>query len=158
MSHSSSVNLPQTNHQECTSLSMPGSGCSRVATTHFLGHCYSAHRMNSIDKFTLSLSILGIYGLFFCLRYLIPCYATPLLSARLNETRQLLDHAEAINAIPPECEYRTHLDLYGDLSLCSSIVLSYTGAVQQPDSRLCVWRAITHGGPSSNCALLLSAA
>ncbi len=75
--------------------------------------------MNSIDILSLCLSILGIYGLIFYLRYLIPYYVIPLLSARLKETRQLLDHAEAINAIPPECEYGTHLDLYGDLSLPS---------------------------------------
>ncbi len=80
---------------------------------------YSAYRIPSIDKLGLSLSILGIYGLILCLRYLIPYYAIPHLSARLKETRQLLDHAEAVNAIPPECEYRTSLDLYEDISLRS---------------------------------------
>ena len=68
-----------------------------------------------IDALSLSLSILGIYGLVFSLRYLIPCYIVALLSARLNEIQQLLSHAEAINAIPPESEHRTHLDLYEDL-------------------------------------------
>jgi hypothetical protein len=71
--------------------------------------------MLAIDAFSLCLSVLGIYGLVLSLRYLIPCYMVPLISARLNETQQLLSHAEAINAIPPESEYRTHLDLYGDL-------------------------------------------
>ena len=114
--------------------------------------------MNSIDIPSLSLSIFGIYGLIIYLRYLIPCYAIPLLSARLKETRQFLELAEAINAVPLECEYRTNLDLYRDLSLPSWIVLSYTDAVQQTNSRPCVWRAITPGGPSSNCALLFSVA
>ncbi|KAI0286089.1 hypothetical protein BGY98DRAFT_1183097 [Russula aff. rugulosa BPL654] len=67
-------------------------------------------QMLVIDAFSLGLSVLGIYGLVFSLRYLIPCYIVPLLSARLNETRQLLSHAEAINAIPPESEHQTHLD------------------------------------------------
>ena len=68
-----------------------------------------------LDALSLSLSVLGIYGLVFSLRYLIPCYILPLLSARLNETQQLLNHAEAISAIPPESEHRTHLDLYEDI-------------------------------------------
>jgi len=75
--------------------------------------------MSSVDKLGLSLSILGIYGFILCLRYLIPSYVITLLSARLKEARKLLDHAEAINAIPPECEYRTNLDLYEDISLRS---------------------------------------
>ena len=63
-----------------------------------------------IDALSLGLSVLGIYSLILSLRYLIPCYTAPCLSARLNETQQLLSHAEAINAIPPESELRTHLD------------------------------------------------
>jgi hypothetical protein len=65
-----------------------------------------------IDALSLGLSVLGVYGLVFSLRYLIPCYIAPILSARLNETQQLLSHADAINAIPPESEHRIHLDLY----------------------------------------------
>ena len=68
-----------------------------------------------LDALSLSLSVLGIYGLVLSLRYLIPCYILPPLSARLKETQQLLNHAEAISAIPPESEHRTHLDLYEDL-------------------------------------------
>jgi hypothetical protein len=33
----------------------------------------------------------------------------------LDATQQLLDHAEEINAIPPESEYRTHIDRYDNL-------------------------------------------
>ena len=65
-----------------------------------------------IDALSFGLSVLGIYGLALSLRYLIPCYMVPILSARLNETQQLLSHAEEINAISPENEHRTHLDLY----------------------------------------------
>ena len=71
--------------------------------------------MHFIDILSLTLSFLGIYGLVISLRYLIPCYTIPFLSAHLDSTQQLLNHAEAINAIPPESEYRTHLDLYGNL-------------------------------------------
>jgi hypothetical protein len=71
--------------------------------------------MHFIDILSLSLSFLGIYGLFLSLRYLIPCYIIPFISANLSSTQTLLNHAEAINAIPPESEYRTHLDVYENL-------------------------------------------
>jgi hypothetical protein len=71
--------------------------------------------MQFIDILSLSLSLLGIYGLVLSLRYLIPSYFIPCLSAHLNATQQLLGHAEAVNAIPPENEYGTHLDVYEDL-------------------------------------------
>jgi hypothetical protein len=82
-----------------------------------IGHSYLSYaiallKMLVIDALSLTLSVLGIYGLVLSLRYLIPCYIVPFLSARLNETQQLLSHAKAINAIPPESEHRTHLDLY----------------------------------------------
>ena len=67
--------------------------------------------MRFIDVLGLCLSILGIYGLILYLRYLLPHYVVPLLSALLNETQQLLDRAEALNAIPLESEYRTKLGL-----------------------------------------------
>ncbi|KAF8493201.1 hypothetical protein F5888DRAFT_1908770 [Russula emetica] len=87
-----------------------------LGTRYPVGHSYSFYaialpKMLVTDALSLSLSVLGIYGLVLSLRYLIPCYIVPLLSARLNETQQLLSHAEAINAIPPESEHRTHLDL-----------------------------------------------
>jgi hypothetical protein len=87
-----------------------------------------------IDAFSLGLSVLGIYGLIFSLRYLIPCYIVPLLSSRLNETRQLLTHAEAINAIPPESEHQTHLDRYDDLyfdGLSSSSLIHRSSSANQ---------------------------
>ncbi|KAH9990556.1 hypothetical protein BJV77DRAFT_603324 [Russula vinacea] len=67
--------------------------------------------MHFIDALSLGLSFLGIYGLVFSIRFLIPCYIIPFISAHLTSTQQLLNHAEAINAIPPESEYRTHFDL-----------------------------------------------
>ena len=68
--------------------------------------------MHFVDVLSLTLSFLGIYGLILSLRYLIPCCFIPSLSAHLNATQQLLDHAEATNALPLGSEYRTLLDLY----------------------------------------------
>ena len=73
--------------------------------------------MHFIDTLNLTLSFLGVYGLVFSLRYLIPCYFIPFLSAHLNATQQLLNDAEAINAIPPESEYKIILDLYDIASI-----------------------------------------
>lgn len=68
--------------------------------------------MHFTDILNLSLSFLGAEGLLLSLRYLIPCYFIPFLSEHLNAIRQLLSHAENINAIPQESEYRADLDLY----------------------------------------------
>jgi hypothetical protein len=68
--------------------------------------------MSFIDILGFSLSVLGIYSLVLYLRYLLPRYNIPPLSAFLNETQQLLGHAEEICAIQPESEYRAHLHLY----------------------------------------------
>jgi hypothetical protein len=68
--------------------------------------------MHFLDSLSLSLSFLGIYGLVLSLRYMIPCYFIPYLSAHLNEAQELLNHAEEINAIPLQSEHRTHLELY----------------------------------------------
>ena len=78
--------------------------------------------MHYIDALSLTLSFLGIYGLVFSLRYLIPCYFIPFLLTHLNAAQQLFNDAEAINAIPPESEYRTLLDLYDTASIGSRLV------------------------------------
>ena len=67
--------------------------------------------MRFIDTLSFCLSLLGIYSLVLNFRYLLPCHITPVLSALLTETRQLLDNAEAIGAIPSESEIRTHFTL-----------------------------------------------
>jgi hypothetical protein len=66
--------------------------------------------MRGVDILTFCLSVLGIYGLILKILYLLPRNAIPLLSVLLNETRQFLGHAEAINAVPPQSECRTLLD------------------------------------------------
>ena len=65
-----------------------------------------------IDAFSFGLSVLGVYSLILSLRYLLPCYTIPCLSARLNETRQLLRYAEEINAVLPENQYQAPLHRY----------------------------------------------
>jgi hypothetical protein len=66
--------------------------------------------MRAIDILTLCLSVLGVYGLVLYLRYLLPRNVTPLTSACLIETRQLLYYAEAIGAVPLRNEYTPLLD------------------------------------------------
>lgn len=68
--------------------------------------------MNALDTLSFVLSLLGIYGLVLSLRYLIPRCFIPRLSAHLNEAQELLNRAEDMNAIPPQSEHRTDLDLY----------------------------------------------
>jgi len=67
--------------------------------------------MSFIDTLNFCLSLFGLYSLVLYLRYLLPCCKIPPLSTFLNETQQLLDHAEAIGAIPPDSEDRAHLSL-----------------------------------------------
>lgn len=74
--------------------------------------------MRFFDILSLILSFLGLDGLVLSLRYLVPCYFIPVLSAQLNATQQLLSHAEMVNAIAPpdlESEYKAPLYLYEDL-------------------------------------------
>lgn len=68
-----------------------------------------------IDILGFCLSLLGIYGLVLNFRYLLPYQFIPVLSALLTVTRQLLDNAEAIGAIPSESEIRTRFTLYDDV-------------------------------------------
>ena len=66
--------------------------------------------MLCIDILSFSLSVLGVYGLVLKFRYLLPRNAILLLSVLLNETQQLLDHAEEIGAVPLQRECRAHID------------------------------------------------
>jgi len=70
--------------------------------------------MALIDILGFCLSLLGIYGLLLYLRHLLPRYAIPSLSTLLNETQQLLRHAEVISAISPENESQMQLYWYED--------------------------------------------
>jgi len=72
--------------------------------------------MRLIDLLSLCLSVLGLYGLVFYLRFLLPRNVVPQLSTALNEVDALLVRAEAHNAIPNAREdYRAWLAMYEGL-------------------------------------------
>ena len=73
--------------------------------------------MCAIDILSLCLSVLGNYGPIFLIHYLLPRNVAPLLSTFLDETQQLLGHAEEIGAVPPQSEYEFQLDWYEDLRI-----------------------------------------
>jgi len=61
--------------------------------------------MKFADTLGLSLSVLGASGLVWKSRFLLPRHLIPLVSARLDETEAILDHAEA-HGLPTANEYR----------------------------------------------------
>ena len=67
--------------------------------------------MRFIDIFSLILSLLGVYGIVYSLRLLLPRNIVPLVSTSLNEAMALLEDAEAIN-IPNMSDYRANLAMY----------------------------------------------
>ena len=77
--------------------------------------------MRFIDIFTLILSFLGVYGIVYSLRLLLPRNIVPLVSTSLNEAMALLGHAEAIN-IPNMNDYRPNLAMYA--RGCTQLLLS----------------------------------
>ena len=78
-------------------------------------------RMRFIDVFTLILSFLGVYGIVYSLRLLLPRNIVPLVSTSLNEAMALLGHAETIN-IPNMNDYRANLAMYA--RGCTQLLLS----------------------------------
>jgi hypothetical protein len=66
--------------------------------------------MHVIDILSFGLSLLGIYGPILLILYLLPRNLAPRLSAFLDETQQLLHHAEEVGAVPPQSKYKRHLD------------------------------------------------
>jgi len=67
------------------------------------------------DILSLCVSTLGLYGLIYCLRFLIPRNALPRVSALLTEAGDLLDHAESTGVIPQPNDYRSTLAMYEDV-------------------------------------------
>ena len=64
-----------------------------------------------VDIFSLVLSLLGLYGIVFSLRLLLPRNVVPLVSTSLNEAITLLENAEATNT-PNVSDYRVDLAMY----------------------------------------------
>ena len=71
--------------------------------------------MQFTDILSFSFSILGLYGLVYYLRFLIPRNVLPYVSAVLAEVEHLLDRAESTGVIPRQNDYRTALTLHEDI-------------------------------------------
>jgi len=71
--------------------------------------------MHFSDILSLCISILGLYGLIYYLRFLIPRNVLPRVSAVLVETEHLLDIAESTGVIPQPNDYRPTLAMYEDI-------------------------------------------
>ena len=67
--------------------------------------------MQFIDIFSLILSLLGLYGIVYALRLLLPRNIVPLISTSLNEAMALLENAEATNTRNMS-DYRVDLTMY----------------------------------------------
>jgi hypothetical protein len=67
--------------------------------------------MGFIDIFSLILSLLGIYGIVFSLRLLLPRNIVPLVSTSLKEAMATLEDAEATNT-PNMRDFRANLAMY----------------------------------------------
>ena len=68
--------------------------------------------MQFTDILSFCFSILGLYGLVFYLRFLIPRNVLPYVSAVLTEAEHLLDRAESTGVFPQPNDYRSALTLY----------------------------------------------
>jgi hypothetical protein len=68
--------------------------------------------MQFTDTLSFCFSILGLYGLVYYLRFLIPRNLLPHVSAVLTEAEHLLDRAESTDVIPRPNDYRSALTLY----------------------------------------------
>jgi hypothetical protein len=68
--------------------------------------------MRFADILSFCLSILGLYGLFFYLRFLMPRNHLPYVSAVLTEVEHLLNRAESIGVIQQPNEDRSTLTSY----------------------------------------------
>ena len=68
--------------------------------------------MQLTDILSFCFSILGLYGLVYYLRFLIPRNLLPYVSAVLTEAEHLLDRAESTDVISRPNDYRSALTLY----------------------------------------------
>jgi hypothetical protein len=68
--------------------------------------------MQLTDILSFCFSILGLYGLVYYLRFLIPRNLLPYVSAVLTDAEHLLDRAESTGVIPRPNDHRSSLALY----------------------------------------------
>ena len=71
--------------------------------------------MRFTDILSFSFSVLGLYGLVYYLRFLIPRNLLPYVSAVLTDAERLLDRAESTGVIPQPNDHRSALTLYDAL-------------------------------------------
>ena len=80
--------------------------------------------MRFTDILSFCFSILGLYGLVYYLRFLIPRNLLPYVSAVLTEAEHLLGRAESVGVIPQPNDYRLALTLYEAVMLCQLTITS----------------------------------
>jgi hypothetical protein len=85
--------------------------------------------MRFTDILSFCFSILGLYGLVYYLRFLIPRNLLPYVSALLTEAIHSLDRAESTAVIPRPNDYRSALTLYEAV-----VPLSMGGHLTNPHS------------------------
>ena len=68
--------------------------------------------MQFTDILSFCFSILGLYGLVYYLRYLIPRNVLPYVLSVLTDAERLLGRAESTGVIPRPNDYRSALTLY----------------------------------------------
>jgi hypothetical protein len=73
--------------------------------------------MQFTDILNFCFSILGLYGLVYYLRFLIPRNVLPIASAVLTEAEHSLDRAESTGAIPQSNVHRSALTSYETIAV-----------------------------------------
>jgi hypothetical protein len=112
--------------------------------------------MQFTDILSFCFSILGLYGLFYYPRFLIPRNLLPYVSAVLTEAEHLLDRAESTGVIPRPNDHRSALTLYKVSCLCQRTVTSLILTVIPINSYGFGWKAIVLLEYYSNFGLLFS--
>ena len=110
--------------------------------------------MRFTDILSFCFSVLGLYGLVYYLRFLIPRNLLPYVTAVLTEAEHLLDRAESTGVIPQPNDHRSALTLYEDVVLCQLIVTSLINIGALANSRRFGWKAIGRLEYCSNSGLL----
>ena len=98
--------------------------------------------MRFTDILSFCFSILGLYGLVYYLRFLIPRNLLPYVSAVLTEAEHLLGRAESIGVIPQPNDYRLALTLYEAVMLCQLTITSLINVDALVNSCRFGWKAI----------------
>jgi hypothetical protein len=98
--------------------------------------------MRFTDILSFCFSILGLYGLVYYLRFLIPRNLLPYVSAVLTEAEHLLDRAESTGVIPQPNDHRSALTLYKAVMPLPTTVASLIVTVIPINSCGFGWKAI----------------